>query len=196
MGTDPTLFDSDRPADGIPDLVEVLCDTNPMQDDTIKDYDFDGTPNGEECRAHTNPRGDDGEARWSLAYRYREYEGGVQNRPFSSQPVSITGAQILSVSNASTAGAGTLDWDPDADALRWKDPGEVLGEAVKLPEAEVGEVTLSSQSVNRQARVRHERRLLPRRPRRRTGARDSRRSEPTAMSTSTAARSDVGRGAM
>ena len=163
MGTDPTLFDSDRPADGIPDLVEVLCDTNPMQNDTIKDYDFDGTPNGEECRAHTNARGDDGEARWSLAYRYREYEQGVQNRPFSSQPTTITGAQILSVSNASTAGAGTLDWDPDADALRWKDPGEMLGQPVTLPDDDVGEVTLSSQSVNRQVRVRYARRLLPRR---------------------------------
>ena len=163
LGTDLTLFDSDRPADGIPDLIEVLCDTNPMQDDTIQDYDFDGTPNGEECRVHTNPRGDDGEARWSLAYRYREFEEGVQDRNFAGQPRAITGLQVLAVSNAATPGAGALNWVADAQSLQWKDPGELFGETITLPEGATGEVTIVSQSENRWLRLRFERRLLPRR---------------------------------
>lgn len=167
LGTDPSLFDSD--ADGLPDVAELLCDTNPMHDDTVRDYDFDGETNGEECRTHTDPRGDDGEARWSLAYRYREFDEGVKVVPFSSQPINVTGTAVLGLSTASTPGVGTLTWEPgeggDPGTLQWQDAADIEpGEPVPAPLREVAEVDVASSTAFRWLRLHVTRRLLPARP--------------------------------
>jgi hypothetical protein len=74
LGTSRTLFDSD--ADGIPDAVEVKFGTNPVVVDIDDDLDFDGMPNGDEIRLHTDPRSDDAAHRSRTSYRYKvEREG-------------------------------------------------------------------------------------------------------------------------
>ena len=167
LGTDMTVFDSD--ADGLPDRVELQCDTNPMHNDTFEDYDFDGVTNGEECRFHTDSRGDDGEARWNLAYRYRENEEGVRIVPFSNQPQNITGLTIIAVSPASTAGVGTLIWYPgepgdagDRGTLSWQDAGDAQpGERTEVPEIAETEFGLESFSHSRWLSLRAVPPLLP-----------------------------------
>jgi len=165
LGTDLSLFDSDHPPDGLPDVVELLCDTNPMHDDTVLDYDFDGETNGEECRRHTDPRGDDGESRWSLAYRYREYDEGRRVVPFSSQPLNVTGVAILGLSQSTVPGVGTLCWDPGPPGeLTWQDAGDTAaGRPVLAPGREEAEVSVHSDSEHRWVRLHVTRRLLPQR---------------------------------
>jgi len=164
LGTDLSLFDSDRPPDGLPDVVELLCDTNPMHDDTVLDYDFDGETNGEECRVHTDPRGDDGEARWNLAYRYREFDEGLKVVPFSSQPLNVTGVAILGLSQSTVPGVGTLCWDPEQREFTWQDAGDAAaGRPVLAAERAETELDVRSESEHRWARLHVTRRLLPQR---------------------------------
>ncbi len=53
LGTDPELVDSDF--DDLPDLVEFRNGTNPLENDTFMDLDFDGSNNLNEIMLHSNP---------------------------------------------------------------------------------------------------------------------------------------------
>lgn len=128
---DPTLFDTD--ADGLPDPLEVFGGTNFLADDGLEDADFDGSPNLDELRAHTNPRAADSKTRSQLAYLYREVDLGIRTLLFASQPRSITGVIVEDTGGLSTLGNGALSFIRDRDRvlLAWRDPAEPrFGDAV------------------------------------------------------------------
>ncbi len=128
---DPTLFDSD--GDGLPDPLEVFGGTNFLDDDGLEDADFDGTPNLDELRAHTNPRSADSKTRSQLAYLYREVDLGIRSLLFTSQPRRITGVVVEDTGGLSNTGNGALTFVRDRDRLllAWRDAAEAdFGPAV------------------------------------------------------------------
>lgn len=129
---DPTLFDSD--ADGIPDLIEFLSDTNYLGDDVLVDSDFDGVPNGVEVRAHSDPRAADTQSRAELSYLYREVDLGIRQLTFSTQPREISGVVVENITPNSGLGNGLLTYIPGpTPVLAWRDPSEnVTGPAVRI----------------------------------------------------------------
>lgn len=140
---DPTLFDSD--ADGLPDPLEVFGGTNFLDDDGLEDADFDGTPNLDELRAHTNPRAADSKTRSALAYLYREVDLGIRTLLFSSQPRRIPGVVIEDVGGLSNIGNGALSFIRDRGRLllAWRDPAEAeFGDAVRVDDTVAGTYTL------------------------------------------------------
>jgi len=68
LGTDSCVSDTD--GDSIPDLVEVLSRTNPLDPEDLKDSDADGTSNADEVAAHTDASSDDNAFRATRAYGY------------------------------------------------------------------------------------------------------------------------------
>jgi hypothetical protein len=132
---DLTLFDSDR--DGLPDPLEVLAGTNFLEDDGLTDADFDGTPNVDELRAHTDPRSADSKTRSQLSYLYREVDLGVRSLLFTSQPRTITGVVVEDIGFLSNTGNGALSFlrDNGRTLLAWRDAGEPeFGPAVAVDE--------------------------------------------------------------
>lgn len=131
---DATLFDTD--ADGIPDQLEVLAGTNFLENDGLTDSDFDGTPNIEELRGHTDPRSADAKARNELEYLYRETDLGIRELLFATQPRDITGVTVEDVSAKSTLGNGQLSFaltGAGGRALAWRDAAEgAFGAAVPI----------------------------------------------------------------
>jgi len=128
---DATLFDTD--ADGYPDLLEFLGGTNFLEVDILADGDFDGALNGDELRAHSDPRSADPHARSELPYLYRENDLGIREVLFASQPRAITGVSITDVGPLTSRGNGTLVWLYDPPMLAWKDPnGALVGDAVRV----------------------------------------------------------------
>ena len=121
---DPTLFDSDK--DGMPDPLEVLAGTNFLSDDGLSDADFDGTPNIEELRAHSDPRSADSKTRSQLAYLYREVDLGVRSLLFTSQPRTISGVVVERIGFLSNTGNGTLSYLSNGrrQLLAWRDAAE------------------------------------------------------------------------
>ncbi len=135
---DPTLFDSD--SDGLPDPLEVLAGTNFLQDDGLDDDDFDGSPNIDELRAHTDPRAADSKTRSQLAYLYREVDLGVRSLLFASQPRTITGVVVDDIAFLANTGNGTLSFlrSGSRTLLAWRDAGEPeFGPAVEVIESGV-----------------------------------------------------------
>ena len=135
---DPTLFDSDR--DGIPDPLEVFAGTNFLEDDGLQDADFDGTPNIDELRAHTDPRAADSKTRAQLGYLYREVDLGIRTLLFASQPRRVTGVVIEDVGGLSNTGNGALSFIRDRGRvlLAWRDANEPdFGNAVDVGEGGV-----------------------------------------------------------
>ena len=121
---DSTLFDSDR--DGIPDPLELFGGTNFLEDDGLADADFDGTVNGDELKAHTDPRTADAKARSQLAYLYREVDLGVRSMLFAAQPRDISGVVVEDVSAGSSSGNGVLSFvrTGSRTLLAWRDANE------------------------------------------------------------------------
>jgi hypothetical protein len=121
---DPTLFDSDR--DGLPDNLEALVGTNFLEDDGLDDADFDGTPNIDELRAHSNPRAADSKTRTQLSYLYREVDLGVRELLFTTQPRSITGVIVEDIGALASTGNGALSFVRDGARvlLAWRDAAE------------------------------------------------------------------------
>ena len=72
LRTSTELFDTD--ADGVPDGLEVVANTDPAQSDALADSDLDGVRNGDEIRFHTSVSFGEGGERPTLAYRYRTEE--------------------------------------------------------------------------------------------------------------------------
>lgn len=68
LGTDSCVADTD--GDSIPDLVEVLSRTNPLEPEDLRDSDADGTTNIDEILAHTDSLSDDNDFRSARAYGY------------------------------------------------------------------------------------------------------------------------------
>jgi hypothetical protein len=133
---DPTLFDTD--ADGLPDPLEVLGGTNFLADDGLEDDDFDGTPNLDELRAHTDPRSADSKTRSQLAYLYREVDLGIRTLLFTSQPRTITGVVVEDTGGLSNLGNGSLSFirDRGRTLLAWRDAAEPEpGPAVLIEES-------------------------------------------------------------
>jgi hypothetical protein len=54
----------------------VRAGTNPVVNDIYNDLDFDGMPNGDEIRLHTDPRSDDASHRSRSSYRYQIQKQG------------------------------------------------------------------------------------------------------------------------
>jgi hypothetical protein len=121
---DPTLFDTD--ADGLPDPLEVFGGTNFLDNDGLEDDDFDGTPNLDELRAHTDPRSSDSLTRSQLAYLYREVDLGIRTLLFASQPRTITGVVVEDTGGLSTIGNGSISFvrDRGRTLLAWRDAAE------------------------------------------------------------------------
>jgi hypothetical protein len=143
---DPTLFDTD--GDGLPDPLEVFGGTNFLDDDGLEDADFDGAPNLDELRAHTNPRAADSKTRSQLSYLYREVDLGIRTLLFTSQPRNITGVVVDETSAFSTLGNGALSFirDRGRTLLAWRDAGEPdFGPAVRVDEG--GRFVLSAACV-------------------------------------------------
>lgn len=124
LGTDLTLFDSDR--DGYPDRLEFLYGTNYMQPDNLKDIDMDGLNNGLELELHLDPQADDIEARSGDAYRYKVEDEGLRVMPYTSQAHLVyPGVEVTDVASRSVGGAGTLYYWPGPPAqVAWRDPGD------------------------------------------------------------------------
>lgn len=75
VGTSKVFVDSD--ADGTPDQVELRYLTNPVNNDSKADLDFDGARNAEEIRGHSDPIVNDASDRSSIAYRYEVVQTGL-----------------------------------------------------------------------------------------------------------------------
>jgi len=69
-------FDSDF--DGVPDILEHRFDTYLNLDDLLTDVDFDGAPNGDEIRWHSDPHTNDSAHLSEEGYRYRLVQTGVE----------------------------------------------------------------------------------------------------------------------
>ncbi|MDP2340192.1 MAG: hypothetical protein Q8O67_04475 [Deltaproteobacteria bacterium] len=135
---DLTLFDSD--SDGLPDPLEVLAGTNFLEDDGLTDADFDGSPNVDELRGHTDPRSADSKTRSQLAYLYREVDLGVRSLLFTSQPRTITGVVVEDIGFLSNTGNGSLSFirNGERTLLAWRDAGEPdFGTAVEVGDSGV-----------------------------------------------------------
>ena len=76
LGSLSSAYDSDF--DGMPDILEHRNDTYLTLDDLLSDIDFDGTPNGDEIRWHTDPRTNDSAHLSEEGYRYKVQQTGVQ----------------------------------------------------------------------------------------------------------------------
>jgi hypothetical protein len=79
LGTDYCTGDTD--GDGIPDGVEFVEGTNPMQDEQALDNDHDGVTNAEEVRTHTDPNSSDLAFRADHAYGYSAKPSAAGNTP-------------------------------------------------------------------------------------------------------------------
>ncbi|MGI5861788.1 MAG: calcium-binding protein [Myxococcales bacterium] len=72
LGTEDCMGDTD--GDGVPDLVEALSGSNPLQHEQSLDTDRDGFPNLDELRWHTDPLSNDPAFAGSRAYTYQAEE--------------------------------------------------------------------------------------------------------------------------
>jgi hypothetical protein len=73
LGTDSCVADTD--GDSVPDLVEVLSRTNPLDPEDLKDSDADGTTNISELLGHTDALSADNDFRSARAYGYTITDG-------------------------------------------------------------------------------------------------------------------------
>ncbi|HEY8207118.1 MAG TPA: calcium-binding protein [Myxococcaceae bacterium] len=112
LGTDSCVADTD--GDSIPDLVEVLSRTNPLDPEDLKDSDADGSSNVDELLAHTDALSDDNDFRSARAYGYTITDGPVTDdgRPcydFSVDNISLVNTLEKPNPPFPTTPAGTND---------------------------------------------------------------------------------------
>ena len=125
----------------MPDLLEFLYGTNYIQDDVNRDLDEDGVRNGEELRAHSDPRSNDSRTRGELSYLYRllirdDGSGrGLSRVVTVGQPRAIGGVTIRSIASRVYAGASTLRFYRSTMELAWRDnfdSGTDMGPRVRV----------------------------------------------------------------
>ncbi len=119
LGTEASLVDSD--GDGMPDRLELVSATDYLHRDASVDSDGDGIFNGEEIRAHTDPRSTDGAKHLSFSYRYEVHDEGVLAELVPRDIELLTGVRLVSVSAGTTAGVGSLIWRSGDNAFQWQD---------------------------------------------------------------------------
>jgi len=68
-----------------------------------------------------------------------------KTHPYSTQPSTLTGVTILSVSDETYIGSGSLRYDSSVSSLYWTAPGDAEGTGVAIPSS--GNYTLYSDSV-------------------------------------------------
>ncbi len=119
LGTDPTLIDTD--GDGLPDRLEVAQGTDYLNRDAEIDTDGDGVTNGDEILQRSDPRSTDARAHLSFGYRYELDDLGRVRSLRAERPRFVSGVNIIEVSEGTTAGVGTLLYDPQGPTLRWQD---------------------------------------------------------------------------
>ncbi|MFH1807465.1 MAG: VWA domain-containing protein [Pseudomonadota bacterium] len=76
IGSFSKKYDSDF--DGVPDILEHRNDTYLTLDDLLSDVDFDGAPNGDEIRWHSDPHTNDSAHLSEEGYRYRVVQTGMK----------------------------------------------------------------------------------------------------------------------
>ena len=133
LGTDPSLIDSS--GDGMPDVMEVRFGTNFLRRDAHLDYDGDGVSNGDEIRQHTDPRSVDNDQHLTYGYRYHIEDEGFVRDLRAERLRDLTGVDIVNISGGSTAGVGTVFYDPSDQTLAWRDASDSNpGPPVKIDE--------------------------------------------------------------
>jgi hypothetical protein len=142
LGTEGSLVDSD--GDGIPDFLELVHGTDYLHADTEEDMDGDGVSNGDELRTHTDPRSTDAKSQLSNAYRYEIEDEGFVRELFASRLTQLTGVEVSTLSEATTAGLGAIVYDSAAGTLAWRDASEV-GFGVPVP-VQRGKLILGAES--------------------------------------------------
>lgn len=143
LGTSPTLVDTD--GDGMPDPLEVYSGTDYVNRDAEADTDGDGVTNGDELLQHSDPRSTDARQHLSFGYRYEIEDEGFVRELFAQTPEQTTGVTIRDLSEGTTAGVGSLRYDPATGTLRWQDARDTQpGAPVDVSEG--GEFTLRSSS--------------------------------------------------
>lgn len=129
LGTDPTLIDTD--GDGLPDRLEVAQGSDYLNRDAEVDTDGDGVTNGDEILQRSDPRSTDARAHLSFGYRYEINDLGRVRRLRAERPRFVTGVNFTDISEGTTAGVGTLVYDPAGPSLQWQDaddaaPGPIV----------------------------------------------------------------------
>jgi hypothetical protein len=132
LRSDPTSYDTD--ADGIADPLEFRYGTNLLVNDADQDYDNDGFSNIEEYKLHLDPLSKDPNT--DFVYQYT-FQNETQRMSLAySQPLDVTGAQIIDITDQSHPGRGTIYYTPPADPtmpvsmtnpakLAWRDPEDI-----------------------------------------------------------------------
>lgn len=123
IGTDGSLPDTD--GDAIPDWIEVTLGTDYLRADGLEDNDFDGSPNGDETLAHTDPRSGDANSHLADAYRYELDDEGFVVEPSVSDPRYLSTISVLDAGLETSGGLGTLRYQSgDIPSLSWQDPSD------------------------------------------------------------------------
>ncbi len=123
LGTDRSLVDSD--GDGLADPLEVTLGTDYLNPDAVEDTDADGIENGDEITERTDPRSADLPSRLGDAYRYTVTDLGRVSEGRADRLRTLTGVEVVRVSEGSTPGRGLLRFAPgDPPGFAWKDPGD------------------------------------------------------------------------
>jgi Bacterial TSP3 repeat/von Willebrand factor type A domain len=143
-GTDRRIPDTDM--DGIPDGIEFMAGTNPLEIQHTTDTDFDGVVDWLEVQRHTNVTSNDPKIRERYSYQYDIQDAGLVEINQGTEMASYVRQFNFNVSNIDVADTlGFIDEDGDEHM-----PGDNL---IRFYLAEVPEDTPDNPPVFRMAEV-------------------------------------------